>query len=105
MKVVERLLALTDAEDKGSKPEPEIVTRGGGETSSTDEGARDDATGGGFRTFAVAVKLLAESAVLIALMVTAFGEGGTPGAVYNPADVIVPTVELPPETSLTVHAT
>jgi len=36
------------------------------------------------------------SSVLVAVMETGFGVGAALGAVYKPADVIVPTVELPP---------
>ena len=37
------------------------------------------------------------------MTVTAFGEGKEPGAVYFPVVSIVPTVELPPWTPLTLH--
>jgi hypothetical protein len=42
---------------------------------------------------------------LSALIVTVAGIGTTPGAVYKPIALIVPTVESPPVTSFTFHLT
>ena len=53
-------------------------------------------------TFALAD--LVVSAALIAVMVTVAGEGILLGARYNPP-LIVPTMELPPETPFTVQVT
>ncbi len=46
-----------------------------------------------------------ESATLVAVMVTVFGDGAVGGAVYKPALVIIPTVLFPPATPLTLQVT
>ena len=46
-----------------------------------------------------------ESAAETAVTVTIAGEGTAIGAVYTPVDEIIPTVELPPATSLTNQLT
>jgi hypothetical protein len=43
------------------------------------------------------------SAELMALIVTAAGLGTEAGAVYNPEELTVPTIELPPRMLLTAH--
>jgi hypothetical protein len=45
------------------------------------------------------------SSIKVAITVTAAGEGTAAGAVYEPPDVIVPTVALPPATPSTRHVT
>jgi len=45
------------------------------------------------------------SATLVAEMVTVFGVGTAVGAVYNPAVLIMPTTEVPPDVPLTAHVT
>jgi hypothetical protein len=45
------------------------------------------------------------SATLVAATVTLEGDGTTAGAEYSPAVEIVPTVELPPVTPLTLQIT
>ena len=52
-----------------------------------------------------ALALTEVSAWLVAWMVTLAGFGKSAGAVYKPALVIVPTVELPPATPLTLQLT
>jgi hypothetical protein len=59
----------------------------------------------GAATVTVAMADLVVSAEDMALMVTAAGEGTVEGAVYTPAEEIIPTVELPPFTPLTLHVT
>lgn len=54
-------------------------------------------------TFAVA--LFDGSATLTALTLTGFDDGTAPGAVYSPAVLMVPTVELPPAIPFTFHVT
>ncbi len=54
------------------------------------------------KTAMVALALLEESAVLVAVMVW---EPGDAGAVYSPLEVIVPTVVLPPATPSTDQVT
>lgn len=56
-------------------------------------------------TVTVAEADLVESAADVALMVTVAGDGTVDGAVYTPAVEIIPTVELPPFTPLTLHVT
>ena len=56
-------------------------------------------------TVTVAEADLVVSATDVALMVTAAGDGTVDGAVYTPAVEIIPTVELPPFTPLTLHVT
>ncbi len=46
-----------------------------------------------------------ESAWLVAVTCTVAGEGRSAGAVYAPADVIVPSVAFPPGTPLTLQVT
>src|SRR5260370_14978631 len=46
-----------------------------------------------------------ESAWLVAVTCTVAGEGRSAGAVYTPADVIVPSVAFPPGTPLTLQVT
>jgi hypothetical protein len=48
---------------------------------------------------------LVGSVLLVAAIVTAAGAGGVLGAVYRPAVLTVPRVELPPAIPLTDHAT
>jgi hypothetical protein len=93
------------ADDCELKPEPVTVTWSAAEPCVTEAGERAVATGAGLRTVAVAGPVLVESTILMALMVAVFGEGGTPGAVYRPAVVTVPTVAFPPATSFTIHLT
>jgi len=45
------------------------------------------------------------SALLVAVTCTLAGDGKSPGAVYTPAVVIVPTVAFPPETPFTLQLT
>jgi len=53
----------------------------------------------------VAMADLVVSATDVALMVTAAGVGTVVGAVYTPAEEIIPTIELPPFTPLTLQVT
>ncbi len=53
----------------------------------------------------VAVLDFAESARLVAVTCTVAGDGRSAGAVYTPADVIVPSVAFPPETPFTLQLT
>jgi hypothetical protein len=48
---------------------------------------------------------LAEFATLVAVTVTALGEGTAAGAVYSPLVEILPTVSFPPEIWLTAQFT
>jgi hypothetical protein len=48
---------------------------------------------------------LVESAWLVAVTSTVAGEGRSAGAVYTPAEVIVPIVAFPPGTPLTLQVT
>ena len=54
---------------------------------------------------AIAPALFVVSAALVAVTVTAAGEGSAAGAPYNPLDETVPTVEFPPGTPFTLHVT
>lgn len=54
---------------------------------------------------AVPVPDFVGSAWLVAVTWTVAGEGRSAGAVYTPAEVIVPTVEFPPRTVLTLQPT
>lgn len=56
-----------------------------------------------FETVTDAVAVLVGSAADVALTVTVDGDGTELGARYNPAWLIVPTVELPPVMPLTFH--
>jgi len=56
-------------------------------------------------TVTCAVPERAVSAADMAVIVTVAGEGTEVGAVYIPAVEIVPTVEFPPTTPFTCHAT
>jgi hypothetical protein len=60
---------------------------------------------GGALTVTVVDTDMDVSAALVAVTVTVSGLGGYSGAVYSPAFEIVPTVELPPATPLTVQVT
>ena len=71
---------------------------------STGFGPTDVTTGWGLSRFTVTLAMAAESAWLTAVMVTEGGLGRTFGAVYTPVPVIVPTLELPPETPFTCHS-
>jgi hypothetical protein len=62
-------------------------------------------TGIGLTMVTEAVPARVGSATLIAFTVTAFGEGGTAGAVYMPVASIVPTEESPPGIPFTAHVT
>ena len=62
-------------------------------------------TGTGLMTVTEAVPARVGSAALVAFTVTAFGEGGTAGAVYMPVAPIVPTEESPPGIPFTAHVT
>ncbi len=53
----------------------------------------------------VAVLNLAESARLVAVTCTVAGDRRSAGAVYTPADVIVPSVAFPPATPFTLQLT
>ena len=53
----------------------------------------------------VACPLAVELATLVAATVTDPPDGTVAGAVYNPAELIVPTVVLPPWTPFTDHVT
>jgi hypothetical protein len=53
----------------------------------------------------VPVADFAGSAWLVAATWTVAGEGRSAGAVYNPAEVIVPSVVFPPGTLLTLQLT
>ncbi len=59
----------------------------------------------GAATVTVADADFVVSAADVALMVTVAGDGTVDGAVYTPAVEIIPTVELPPLTPLTLHVT
>jgi hypothetical protein len=59
----------------------------------------------GAATVTVAEADFVVSAADVALIVTAAGDGTVDGAVYTPAVEIIPTVEFPPFTPLTLHVT
>jgi hypothetical protein len=56
-------------------------------------------------TVSCAVADFVESAWLVAVTRTTAGEGRSPGAVYTPADVIVPLDAFPPGTPFTLQFT
>ena len=56
-------------------------------------------------TVTCAVADLVGSSIDVAVTVTVAGDGTAAGAVYEPVEVIVPTVALPPETPSTSQAT
>src|SRR5580698_6324425 len=62
-------------------------------------------TATGAATVTCAAADLVLSALEVALTVTVAGDGTVVGAVYTPAVEIMPTVELPPLTPLTLHVT
>jgi hypothetical protein len=55
--------------------------------------------------FTVEVLTIVLSTLDIAVIVTAAGVGAVAGAVYTPADVMVPNLALPPVMSLTCQVT
>ena len=59
--------------------------------------------GAGFVMVTEAEALAVESAALVAVTVTAFGDGGTAGAVWSPAALMVPTALFPPVTPFTAQ--
>jgi nitrate reductase gamma subunit len=61
--------------------------------------------GGVAVTVTAALPDIVMSSVLVAVTVTGFVAGTALGAVYRPAPEMVPTVEFPPATPLTLHAT
>ena len=60
-------------------------------------------SGIGFSSVVALVPNLDVSTMLVARMVTPFGDGSVPGAVYSPEELIVPTTALPPVAPLTDH--
>jgi hypothetical protein len=99
--VVERGLPATVADDAALNPEPEMAMVSAPSPWSLEAGLSAERLGTGLETAALALPVFVASCVLAAVTVTVFGEGGTAGAVYSPPEEIVPTVELPPLTSLT----
>jgi len=61
--------------------------------------------GVGLRSVTLLDALAEESAALVARIVIVFGFGKEAGAVYMPEALMVPVVELPPETLFTVQTT
>src|SRR5215469_2065405 len=98
-------MPATLAEDVELKPEPEIVMITGPTPWSLEGGLSRDSVGTGFAIDTLAEPVFDGFCVLVAEMLTAFGEGGTAGAVYNPVVGMTPTVALPPLTLFTDQET
>jgi len=87
----------------GAKCDPLTVSLK--EPTGIEAGLTEEICGVGFWSVTELPAVLVASAVCVAVMVTAFEEGGNSGAVKSPVLLINPAVALPPTTPLTDQAT
>ncbi len=92
--------------DCGASPVPVTVSVVSGLPAFTVVGEMVLIADVGFTTVTEAEALRVVSTTLVAVAVTTLlGEGGTAGPVYNPVELIVPTVPFPPATPFTDQLT
>jgi hypothetical protein len=103
--LVASAVPLASATDCAANPPPLRMIVASALPAARLVGERALSVGAGFEMVTEAEALALGSATLVALTVTSFGDGGTSGAVYTPAVLIVPTVLFPLTVPFTAHET